>query len=88
MVADRAGRDTDGGKKLAMTQQFMSEMLGVRRSSVVVVLGALVRAGLIENAYGTVTIVDRAGLEAVACECYGALSGVSGRARRRGARGR
>ena len=86
-VADRVGRDTGGGKKLAMTQQFMSEMLGVRRSSVVVVLGALVRAGLIENAYGTVTIVDRARLEAVACECYGALNGVYRRAPRRGARG-
>ena len=56
-----------------MTQQFMAEMLGVRRASVVVVLGTLARAGMIENTYGVVTILDRAALEGAACECYRAL---------------
>ena len=58
------------GVSFAMTQQFMAEMLGVRRASVVVVLGTLARAGLIQNHYGTVTILDRSGLEGAACECY------------------
>ena len=75
MVADRVVSDgprggVAGGGTFPMTQQFMAEMLGVRRASVVVVLGTLARAGLIENHYGTVKILDRSGLEAAACECY------------------
>ena len=65
MVADLLGE-----QRFPMTQQFMSEMLGVRRASVVLVLGTLERAGLIENGYGTVAILDRPGLETAACECY------------------
>jgi CRP-like cAMP-binding protein len=64
-AADHIGEDL-----FPMTQQFMAEMLGVRRASVVVVLGTLAQAGLIENGYGTVAITDRAGLEDAACECY------------------
>jgi len=65
MVADRVGAGP-----LPMTQQFMSEMLGVRRASVADVLGTLEQAGLIKNGYGTVTLLSRTGLEAAACECY------------------
>ena len=46
-------------------------MLGVRRPSVTVVAGILQSAGLIRYNRGRVTVVDRKGLEASACECYG-----------------
>ena len=62
-----------GEERFTMTQQFMAEMLGLRRASVVLVLGTLERAGLIENGYGTVAILDRTGLQHAACECYLAL---------------
>jgi Mn-dependent DtxR family transcriptional regulator len=45
-------------------------MLGVRRPSVTVVMGALQRAGLVAYARGRVDVLDRPGLEAAACECY------------------
>ena len=48
-------------------------MLGARRSTVSVSAGILQRAGLIRYARGHVTIVDRAGLEAVSCECYSVI---------------
>ena len=68
MVADRLGAD-----RFPMTQRSTAEVLGVRRASVVAAFGVLARAGLIEHTYGRVTIVDRPGLQAVACECYGTL---------------
>jgi CRP-like cAMP-binding protein len=52
------------------TQDFLSEMLGVRRQSVAVMEATLERAGLIQTRRGCVAILDRAGLETVACECY------------------
>ena len=45
-------------------------MLGLARPSVTLVMGALQRAGLIAYHRGDLTILDRAGLEAAACECY------------------
>jgi phosphopantothenate synthetase len=45
-------------------------MLGVRRPGVTVAMGILERAGLIAHGRGNITVVDRAGLESVACECY------------------
>jgi CRP-like cAMP-binding protein len=53
-----------------LTQEYLAEMLGVRRSTVTVVAGALQSAGLIRYHRGTVTVVDRSRLEKVACECY------------------
>jgi hypothetical protein len=47
-------------------------MLGVQRTTVTVVARALQAAGLIRYRCGMVDILDRAGLEAIACECYGA----------------
>jgi CRP-like cAMP-binding protein len=58
------------GDSFRLTQEYLSIMLGVRRPSVTVVMGILQRAGLIHYHRGVMTIADRAGLEAAACECY------------------
>lgn len=65
MVHDRTDGDT-----LNLTHEVISLMLGVTRPGVTIAAGALQRAGLIQYSRGRLTIVDRAGLEAVACECY------------------
>jgi len=66
MTHDRLGKDD-----LDLTQEFLSQMLGVRRPSVTVVAGILQSAGLIRYNRGRVTVLDRRGLEESACECYG-----------------
>jgi CRP-like cAMP-binding protein len=53
-----------------MTHQFLSEMLGVRRPSVSVAAESLQAAGFITYHRGTITVLDRAGLEGASCECY------------------
>jgi CRP-like cAMP-binding protein len=62
--------DRLGGNRLALTQQILAEMLGVRRASVTIAAGALQKAALIEYRRGGIIVLDRQGLEAVACECY------------------
>jgi CRP-like cAMP-binding protein len=66
MAADRVG-----GNVLPLTQEFLAAMLGVRRSGVSEAAGELQRSGLIRYRRGEITIIDRAGLEKTACECYG-----------------
>ena len=61
---DWVGRD-----KLHLTHGVLAELLGVRRAGVTVAALALQRAGFIEYSRGHITVLDRAGLEAVACEC-------------------
>jgi CRP-like cAMP-binding protein len=56
-----------------LTQEFLADMLGVQRTTVTAVAGALQTRGLIRYRRGVVDILDRAGLEAAACECYGAV---------------
>lgn len=58
---------------LPLTHEFLSEMLGVQRSTVSVVTRTLQGAGLISQSRGGITIVDRAGLEEATCECYGRI---------------
>ncbi len=58
---------------VALTQEFLADMLGVQRTTVTVVARALQAAGLIRYRRGVVDIMDRAGLEAIACECYRAV---------------
>ncbi len=55
---------------IALKQQFLAEMLGVHRPAVTLAAGALQRAGLIRYRRGVVEVLDRAGLEAAACDCY------------------
>jgi CRP-like cAMP-binding protein len=65
MTHDRVGAD-----EFHLTQEFLAQMLGVRRPSVTVAAGILQRAGLIRYQRGRIRVADRAGLEAAACECY------------------
>ena len=53
-----------------ITQEFLATMLGVRRTAVSITANALQKAGLISYKRGLVTIMDRPGLKAAACECY------------------
>jgi CRP-like cAMP-binding protein len=62
--------DRVDGDELALTQEFLSYMLGVRRAGVTEACGTLQRSGLIRYRHGLITVVDRAGLEAATCECY------------------
>lgn len=62
---DRVDQDT-----FTLTQQFLAQMLGVRRPTVSQVAARLQDAGLISYARGTMHIRDRAGLEKRACQCY------------------
>ncbi|MBA3904223.1 MAG: Crp/Fnr family transcriptional regulator, partial [Rhodocyclaceae bacterium] len=55
---------------LVMTQELIANMLGVRREGVTEAAGNVQKAGLIEYSRGRITVRDRAGLEARACECY------------------
>jgi CRP-like cAMP-binding protein len=55
---------------LPLTHEFLAEMLGVQRSTVSTVLRGLQMSGLIEQYRGGIRVIDRAGLERGACECY------------------
>ena len=66
MTHDRMQSD-----EFLLTQEFLAMMLGVQRTGVTAAAGGLQRAGLIRYTRGNVTILDRAGLEHQACECYG-----------------
>jgi len=58
------------GDELVMTQELISNMLGVRREGVTESANKLQQAGLISYARGRITVLDRAGLEKRTCECY------------------
>ncbi|NMG22455.1 Crp/Fnr family transcriptional regulator [Brasilonema bromeliae] len=65
MTQDRVGKN-----EFPLTQEFLGQMLGVRRASVSVVAAMIQKAGLITYKRGKMTILDREGLEDVTCECY------------------
>jgi CRP-like cAMP-binding protein len=78
-VEERLGRwllmcaDRVGSNELPLTQEFLGQMLGTRRSSVTVAAGILQKAGMISYNRGDVKIVERQKLEQAACECYGLM---------------
>jgi len=55
---------------LAITQELIAGMLGVRREGISETAGNLQRAGLISNRRGHITVLERSGLESRVCECY------------------
>ena len=65
MTHDRVGSD-----QFPITQEFMADMLGVRRPTVSLVASTVQKAGLISYSRGKMKVVDRPGLEAASCECY------------------
>jgi DNA-binding transcriptional regulator YhcF (GntR family) len=56
--------------ELVMTQELVASMLGVRREGITEAAGNLQRAGFISYRRGHISVLDRAGLETRACECY------------------
>jgi CRP-like cAMP-binding protein len=62
------------GSEIRLTQEFLAEMLGVRRASVTLVAQVLQQAGLIEYRRGHVKLLDINGLRESACECYSTIS--------------
>jgi CRP-like cAMP-binding protein len=66
--ADRAGSGT-----VNLTQEFLAEMLGVRRTSVTEVASKIQAAGVINYSRGMINILDRPALERMSCECYQTL---------------
>jgi CRP-like cAMP-binding protein len=68
MSQDRVNSDI-----VPLTHEFMGLMLGVRRASVTEVLQPLQERGWIQSKRGTITILDRQGLESGSCECYGLI---------------
>lgn len=68
MTADRVG-----GDRFMLTQDYMAVMTGAQRTTVSATAARLKTAGLVAYTRGQVTILDRAGLERRACECYGEI---------------
>jgi len=65
MTQDRVGQE-----KFVLTQEFLAEMLAVRRQTVTVYAGTLQTAGFITYRRGTMRILNRKALEEASCECY------------------
>lgn len=66
--ADRAASDT-----VQLTQEFLAEMLGVRRTSVTEVASKIQNTGAIKYSRGVISILNRPALETMSCECYQTL---------------
>jgi CRP-like cAMP-binding protein len=66
-------RDLAGSDDLMLTQEFLAQMLGVRRPSVSLVANTLQKAGLIKYSRGRMRLLNIKGLQKGACECYGTV---------------
>jgi CRP-like cAMP-binding protein len=71
---DRIDTDT-----IPLTQEFLAQMLGVRRTTVTLIARTLQTAGLVRYNRGRIEILDRAGLEESSCECYEIIRRQNGR---------
>jgi CRP-like cAMP-binding protein len=67
--------DLTQATELKLTQEFLGQMLGVRRTSVTLVAGTLQQAGLLKHRRGHVHLLDVEGLKSSACECYETVRG-------------
>jgi CRP-like cAMP-binding protein len=66
--------DRVGSNQLQLTQEFIAEMLGVRRAGVTEAANRLQQAGLIRYSRGKITILNQQELEAASCSCYGIIN--------------
>jgi CRP-like cAMP-binding protein len=67
--------DAIGSTSFNLTQEFLSQMLAVRRPGVTVAMAGLAKKKLVSYKYRNVTLLDVNGLEATACECYATIRG-------------
>ena len=72
-------RELAGSDMLGLTQEFLAQMLGVRRTSVSLVANTLQNAGLIHYSRGRIEITNLEGLRATSCECYATVKSHSDR---------
>jgi Mn-dependent DtxR family transcriptional regulator len=68
-----------GSETFTLTQEFLSHMLGVRRTTVSIEAHALQEAGLIRYRRGHINILNRDGIEDCACECYSVIRTETGK---------
>jgi Mn-dependent DtxR family transcriptional regulator len=66
-------RDLAGTDNLQFTQEFLAEMLGVKRTSVTLHARTLQQAGMIKYSRGHIQIIDVEALQETVCECYGTV---------------
>ena len=71
--------DRGPARELVMTQELVASMLGVRREGITQAAGNLQRAGIIRYRRGHIAVLERSGLEHLACECYGVVKKELGR---------
>ena len=67
-------QDRIASDELPLTQEYLAQMLGVHRSTVIRVARLLQNDGVIRSARGRLTVLNRAKLEKASCECYGAVA--------------
>ena len=68
-----AASDRTGGRPVPLTHEGLADMLGVGRPTISIIAHSLQEAGLIAYRRGLIEVASRAGLERVACPCYGAV---------------
>jgi CRP-like cAMP-binding protein len=68
-----SAQDCIQSNEFVLTQEFIAQMLGTRRSGVTVAMGTLQKAGIIHHIRGRISISNRENLMAIACECYGTV---------------